>query len=61
MDDDGCIAGDAGGGGVRPPTYQEAEAACAAHGLQLCEKNCYNTGCGYDGHPVWTKLECDGA
>ena len=41
-------------------TYAEAEQACAAAGMRLCSRGeieddiCCGTGCGYDGHVVWT-------
>jgi hypothetical protein len=41
-------------------TYAEAEQACAAAGMRLCTRGeiedgiCCGTGCGYDGHVVWT-------
>ena len=47
-------------------TYAEAEQACAAAGMRLCTRGeieddiCCGTGCGYDGHVVWTSSGSQG-
>ena len=44
-DDEGCVAGHAKKGGVRPMTFAEAHARCSALGLQLCNTDCAGKGC----------------
>jgi len=57
--DDGCIAGLAKRKPPEAMTYAAAQNRCAALGLDMCEKSCKNSGCFYNGHPVYTKLACD--
>lgn len=51
-----CIAGR--DEGLALLNFFEAEALCASLGLGLCDGSCYNEGCGYNSHPVYTKLPC---
>ena len=37
---------------------REARQLCAERGLQLCNRSCVGTGCGYDRHPVFSSLPC---
>ena len=53
-DEAGCIAGNP----PRPYTFAQAEQLCAEAGLEMCEQNCAGAGCGYNTHPVWTRLPC---
>jgi len=39
-------------------TYEQNYQYCAERGLQLCSKSCFDTGCSYDNHPVFTSLPC---
>ena len=55
----GCIAGDARGKPPTEMTYAAAKATCDSLGLDLCEKDCKDTGCMYNNFPVYTKLSCD--
>ena len=53
-DDAGCI----GGKPPRATTYHQAEQLCEDAGLVMCEQSCADTGCAYNGRPVWTSLRC---
>jgi hypothetical protein len=46
--DAGCIAGMP----PRPLTFVQAEATCAAHGLELCDRRCSGKGCWYNNNPA---------
>jgi len=39
-------------------TYGDTVAACEARGLVLCHQSCFDLGCGYNNHPVYTGLPC---
>ena len=39
-------------------TYGQAAATCASFGLTLCTASCFNTGCSYNSHPVFSQLPC---
>jgi len=39
-------------------TYAEAAETCAGLGLVLCTSACYNAGCNYNAHPVYSNLPC---
>jgi len=59
-----CVAGVSDktinpGGGIEPMTYGEAVVKCAQLGLELCDKSCAGKGCGYNRHPVWSRLPCE--
>merc|ERR1711998_511443 len=43
--------------------YWSAKAYCEDHGLRLCHydelEKCCGSGCGFDGHRVWTQTQCE--
>eukprot|EP00310_Coccolithus_braarudii_P002694 CAMPEP_0183378274 /NCGR_PEP_ID=MMETSP0164_2-20130417/124826_1 /TAXON_ID=221442 /ORGANISM="Coccolithus pelagicus ssp braarudi, Strain PLY182g" /LENGTH=1381 /DNA_ID=CAMNT_0025555825 /DNA_START=15 /DNA_END=4160 /DNA_ORIENTATION=+ len=60
-----CVSGDARGQNQPTPyTYAAAGERCAALGeenniaLELCDRACPDTGCGYNQYPVYTTREC---
>merc|ERR1712087_112112 len=59
-DDDDCIAGVQTniGSTFVAMTYGETVAACDARGLVLCHQSCYDLGCGYNQHPVYSGMPC---
>ena len=43
---------------VKPMTYSETKASCAAKGLVMCQQSCKNKGCWYNLHAVYTDKPC---
>jgi len=42
-------------------SYTQTRAKCTELGLDMCDRPCSGTGCGYDSNPVWTDLPCSPA
>merc|ERR1719222_1890774 len=59
-DEDDCIAGKwrRTGSTFVAMTYGETVAACDARGLVLCHQSCYDLGCQYNQHPVYSGMPC---
>ena len=56
--DGDCIAGNLRDPGFVEMTFDQAQGACAARGLLMCERSCVDEGCSYNKGYVWTGLRC---
>jgi len=43
---------------IQPMTYGDTARVCASKGLVMCQQTCYNKGCWYNNHPVYTGKSC---
>jgi len=52
-----CVAG--ASPNIAPMTYEDNLEFCESRGLVLCAQSCYNQGCQYNRHVVYTSVPCE--